>query len=580
MLSMQIKSVVALCALVLVSSSFADSPVILKQKASNSMKSSVATPRFIYPAPILNESDFIETGVLFVYNDHILDYFNGDPQKLLNFVNANIAHNNRAFVNSNIPIKRVVSGLVRVESDDIWSSTDNYTDRLHALGAWQLTQAGEQVKQRSQYSYLVSLAGYQESSDETTMLGQAFVGDSVSWISPFSTSAQLWIERTLAHELSHNDGFKHTSSDYPDGGAHVARHDAAGYQCGSHGSIMYISGSRTEPFFSDAEIHLDEKQERKDCGAVGHANAAQVYRDLLKTTFASSESTFRNIQPTRLKTGVVSIHQNVSVAMEGYKLTFDIIFEGGDAGDSVNFVARQGSAGLDDFDSTIGSVIHDGINNVYTISIATNTDNIVEAIEHLSLDLVYPNGVIIDSANSSIQVSIVDKNDNAGYVEFSQTLVLVNEGDSAKIIINRVGGNEGLVTYQVETSFDSATQLDFESMSQVVTFDNGETSKTLFIKTMADTNVEQDESFTVKIIQTLHPLYAANAKNIKDEVNVTINNSAELSNTVTTVNNTPITANSAATVTNTNDSGQAGGGSLNIFWACMLLLVAFRKQQR
>ncbi len=133
MLSMQIKSVVALCALVLVSSSFADSPVILKQKASNSMKSSVATPRFIYPAPILNESDFIETGVLFVYNDHILDYFNGDSEKLLDYVHANIEHNNQAFITSNIPLKRVVSGLIRVESDDVWSSQDSYTECLDAV---------------------------------------------------------------------------------------------------------------------------------------------------------------------------------------------------------------------------------------------------------------------------------------------------------------------------------------------------------------------------------------------------------------------------------------------------------------
>lgn len=570
------KSVVVLCALVLTSSSFADSPVFSKQKSSSALKSAATENGFIYPVPTLDESDFIETGVMFVYNDHILNYFNGDSEKLLSFINANIEHNNQAFVNSNIPLKRVVSGLIHVDSNDIWSSSDTYTDRLHALASWQRTDAGEQIKQQRQYSYLVSLAGYQTSEVETTMLGQAFVGDNVSWVSPFNTDPTLWIERTLSHELSHNDGFKHASSDYKDGGSYVARYDAAGYQCGSHGSIMYVSGLRTEPFFSDAEIQLEDKEQVINCGAVGEANAAQVYRDLLTTTFANSESTFKNIQPTRLKTGVVSIHENVSVAMEGYNIEFDIVFEGADAGDSINFVARQGTADLDDFQSTIGTVTHDGVNNVYTISMPTRVDNVDEALEYFSFELVYPNGVTIDSENSSIQASIFDKNDDVGYVEFSTTLVSVDEGNSAEITINRLGGNEGLITYQVETSTGSATQSDFELTRQTITFNNGETTKTLLIKTMADAVVEQDETFTVKIIQILHPSYAANANDIKDEVKVTIKNPVAASNVATTSNNTPVSAGT----TSASSEGQASGGSLNVFWALMLLLVAGRRYIR
>ncbi|MFT6737370.1 MAG: hypothetical protein ACJA0G_001509 [Kangiellaceae bacterium] len=580
MLFMLIKSVVSICALVLVTNSFANSLFIPEQRTSNSMQSSVTAKGFIYPVPTLNESDFIETGVLFVYNDHILDYFNGDSEKLLDYVNANIEHNNQAFVNSNIPLKRVVSGLIRVESDDLWSSQDSYTERLHALARWQRTQTGKQIKQQRQNSYLVSLAGLQISTDVTAMLGQAFVGDDVSWISPFNTDADLWIERTLSHELSHNDGFKHATDDYIDGEAYVARYDAAGYKCGSHGSIMHVSGLRTEPFFSDADIQREEQDDVINCGAVGEANAAQVYRDLLTTTFANSESTFKNIQPTRLKTGVVSIHENVSVAMEGYNIEFDIVFEGADAGDSVNFVARQGTAGLEDFISTIGSVTHDGINNVYTISMPTLTDNLDEALEHFSYELVYPNGVSIDSANASIQASIFDKNDNVGYVEFSTTNISVVEGDTALITINRFGGNEGLITYHVETFANSATHSDFEPISQALTFNNGETSKILLIKTMADSNIEQDENFTVKIIQTLHPLYAANADVIRNEVKVTINNPVEANSPVTISNSPAVSASNSATTSTNADSGQAGGGSINILWTLMLLSVVIIRYKR
>lgn len=573
MFSMRMKSVVALSALVLTSSSLADSPVFSKAKTANAVQQSANESGFVYPNSNLHESDFIETGVLFVYNDHILDYFNGDSEKLLNFVNANIAHNNQAFVNSNIPIRRVVSGLVRVESNEIWSTNDTYTDRLHALASWQRSSTGQQFKQQNKYSYLVSLAGYQKSPEETTMLGQAFVGDNVSWISPFNTNENAWIDRTLAHELSHNDGFKHASTDYPEGGAHVARYDASGYLCGSHGSIMHISGLRTEPFFSDADIHLEENEQDIKCGTVGEANAAQVYRDLLTSTFANSEGTFKNIQPTRLKTGVVSIHENVSVAIEGYNIEFDIVFEGADKGDSVNFIARQGSADLHDFESTIGSVTHDGINNVYTISMPINTDNIDEAIEHFSYELVYPNGVTIDSEKASVQVSIFDKNDDVGYVEFSSNSLSVDEGDTAEITINRMGGNEGLITYSVETFVGSASQDDFESTRQEITFNNGETSKTISIRTTADSIVETDETFTVKITQILHPSYAANTITMKDEIKVTINNPIAASNTA----NTAASTNPPAAASNAT---QASGGSLSFLCALVLLIVAYSRQTR
>jgi hypothetical protein len=573
------KSVVALSALVLASSAFADSRINPNQKVANSVQSTATENGFIYPVPTLNESDFIETGVLFVYNDHILDYFNGDSEKLVDYIDANIAHNNQAFVNSNIGLKRVVSSLVRVESDDIWSSSDSYTDRLRSLASWQRTSAGAQLKQQLQYSYLVSVAGYQKSEGETTMIGQAFVGDNVSWISPFNTEANLWLDRTLSHELSHNDGFKHEGTEYQERPAFIARHDAAGYKCGSHGSIMFISGARTEPFFSDADIKLEQNEQAFDCGVVGESNAAQVYRDLLETTFANSEGTFKNIQPTRFKTGVVSIHDNVSTAMEGYNIEFDVVFEGANAGDSVNFVVRQGTAGLDDFQSTIGFVVHDGINNVYTLSVPTRTDNISESVEHFTVELIYPNGVTVDAANSSTQASIFDKNDEVGYVEFSTTQLTVEEGSNAEITINRVGGNEGIITYHVETFADSATHLDFESTSQSISFNNGETSKTLIISTMADSNIEQDETFTVKITQTLHPLYAQQAGNIKSEVKVTISNPVTANNTATTSNNNSVAASQpAATAASANS--QASGGSLNIFWAFMLLFVAARRLQR
>ena len=202
-----------------------------------------------------------------------------------------------------------------------------------------------------------------------------------------------------------------------------------------------------------------------------------------------------------------------------------------------------------------------------------NTDNIDEAIEHFSYELVYPNGVTIDSEKASVQVSIFDKNDDVGYVEFSSNSLSVDEGDTAEITINRMGGNEGLITYSVETFVGSASQDDFESTRQEITFNNGETSKTISIRTTADSIVETDETFTVKITQILHPSYAANTITMKDEIKVTINNPIAASNTA----NTAASTNPPAAASNAT---QASGGSLSFLCALVLLIVAYSRQTR
>ena len=408
MLYWRVAKVVSFLVMVLCNNAFADSPVVTKQSVASVSKSAVTSPVFVYPTNTTLPHEYIETGVLFVYNEHILDYFDGDIQKLTQFIDASIEHNNQAFVNSNIPIKRVVTGLLYLSADDIWSANDAYTDRLHALAAWQQTSTGQKLKTQYQYSYLVSLAGYASSQNETTMLGQAFVGDNVSWISPYSKSSDSWLERTLAHELGHNDGFKHSSEGAADEGAHIARFDAAGYQCGAHSSIMHISGLRIEPFFSDAHINLTDKNTDIICGQVGQANSAQVYRDFARTNVPNAKATFSNLLPTRPKSGVVSMHTNAVSVTKDQNITIEVIFEGADGGDSVNLIMQNGTASMRDYQHQIISIVHDGLHDVYAVTVPTYTANINQDTEFSSYELRYPNGVTIDDENASITVTIID----------------------------------------------------------------------------------------------------------------------------------------------------------------------------
>ena len=136
---------------------------------------------FAYPVPSITQQDLIETGVLFVYNDHILNFFGNDPEKLLEYVNQAVEYNNRAFANSNIPVKRVVSGLVYADGVDLpfWPNDASYNERLDGLTALQSSAAGLALANNTQYSYLVGLAGFEALENEAPIVGLSFLKGSL-----------------------------------------------------------------------------------------------------------------------------------------------------------------------------------------------------------------------------------------------------------------------------------------------------------------------------------------------------------------------------------------------------------------
>lgn len=368
---------------------------------------------FIYPESFLRDEDRIQTSILFVYNDHILSFFDGDAERVADYVQAVIDFNNQAFINSNIPITRTVAGLIHADKNDyapikLWSNDDTYVQRLDALTNYQATQEAQELSDLLQYSYLVGLAGFEVLQGQMPILGLSHLSSNVSWISPHTTNESSWSPRTLAHELGHNDGFRHSSDDHLKHMDYLARHDATGHRCGDYASIMSISGTRNEPFFSDTEINLETEAKLVTCGEYDKANSAQVYRDLATTDIRDSQGTFSNLVAARENSGVVGVYGNTTSIEEGQSATFDVIFEGADRGDAVNLVVKKQTADKTDFESKIVQIIHNGIDDVYTVTVETYSDENIEGEESFKVELMFANGVSIDKQNATSNAWISD----------------------------------------------------------------------------------------------------------------------------------------------------------------------------
>ena len=316
---------------------------------------------------------------------------------------------------------------------------------MDALTALQSAPGGIALADNTQYSYLVGIVGFEVLENEAPIVGLSFLSGNASWISPYSNDNATWSSRTLAHELGHNDGFRHTGEDHNEHLEFLAREDATGFKCGNYASVMNVSGDRSEPFFSDTHISLHEHDHEVTCGIPNEANSAQVYRDLAQNNIANREGTFSNIKPTRPNTGFVSVYTNVESALEGQSVSFDVIFEGAEMGDSVNLVLRQGTAGLDDFDSRIIHITHNGRDNVYTVNVDTFTDTLSESTETLAAELIYPNGLSVVENNKMAHASIFDND------------VQSSNDNSAALTTPQQGTNTSTVSTPTNNSAVSAT---------------------------------------------------------------------------------------------------------------------------
>ena len=151
-----------------------------------------------------------------------------------------------------------------------------------------------------------------------------------------------------------------------------------------------------------------------------------------------------------------------------------------------------------DFDSAGGVLTFAPGMTSRTIVVPIVNDTTNEGAETFTVTLSNPTGGAILGARPVATVTITD-NDRGGLVRFSQSSYAAVEGRPATITVTRTG-TAGPVTVDFATGNGTATwPADYAGTAGTLTFQAGETTKTLTVPTVADTQVEGSESVSLTL---------------------------------------------------------------------------------
>jgi uncharacterized repeat protein (TIGR01451 family) len=103
-----------------------------------------------------------------------------------------------------------------------------------------------------------------------------------------------------------------------------------------------------------------------------------------------------------------------------------------------------------------------------------------------------------DSNTATVSITV----NEGGTLQFNSATYSVQEnGGNAVITITRTGGTNGTATVLFSTSNGTAGASDYTTVSQTITFNNGETSKTVNVPVTDDTLDEADETVNLTLSQ-------------------------------------------------------------------------------
>ena len=163
---------------------------------------------------------------------------------------------------------------------------------------------------------------------------------------------------------------------------------------------------------------------------------------------------------------------------------------------TANFTAQSPA----DYEPASGSVTFAPGETVKTVTVNVNGDTSQENEEIFTLSISAPtNGTI---AENSAQGVIVD--DDESFLAIVPTAAHVTEGNAgtsqATFTVFRYGSLDGPASVNYTTAaFTATTPADFASTSGTLNFAAGETSKTITVGVVGDTDVENNEQFNVNL---------------------------------------------------------------------------------
>lgn len=162
---------------------------------------------------------------------------------------------------------------------------------------------------------------------------------------------------------------------------------------------------------------------------------------------------------------------------------------------STSDVTAQANA---DYTATSGTLSFANGETIKSFTVPILEDSIVEGDETFGVTLSNPSvGIVL--LNSSANVSILDNDTGLG---FGPAVYVVDEsGTNIMLTVVRTNANTvDPVTVSFGTTNGTATaSADYVATAGVLTFTNGEASKTITVPILEDTQVEGDETFTVAL---------------------------------------------------------------------------------
>jgi hypothetical protein len=173
---------------------------------------------------------------------------------------------------------------------------------------------------------------------------------------------------------------------------------------------------------------------------------------------------------------------------------------------TVDYATRDGSAMAgEDYVAKTGTVAFGPGETFKQIQIQIINDTLLENAEKFFVDLTNPQPATTvlnsDSAKNTATVTISDDDSGSSTFQFSSQNYSANEGDgSAQVTVVRSGGTQLVASVNYATSNGNAQAgQDYTAASGTLTFNSGETSKTIFVPISDDAFVEGNETFTVTL---------------------------------------------------------------------------------
>jgi copper chaperone CopZ len=265
-----------------------------------------------------------------------------------------------------------------------------------------------------------------------------------------------------------------------------------GYACGGGASIMHTQwGIYTrQHFFSSPNHEYNGVKCGVAIGEEGHADNTQAIKDS-----AAWRASLRD-QPSVLTSASFSVSAStVEESAESVTVTVTLA-EAVDSETSVEVFVQTGTATSDvDYTGIAQRVVFAAGDTQKSIVVGIVDDTEYESTEQFNITLQWPFRLTL-TGDTTQTVSITDNDVNSGTVALSTASASVSENQSSvAVTVTRSGGSDGSLTAHVTTEDGTAVSgVDYTGLDQDVVFAERETSQTVSIVILGDTQ-QVDRSF-------------------------------------------------------------------------------------